>query len=351
MEESGRGDRLFGEYEVVHSSGTSGEPTYFVYGEDEWLTVLAAGVRAVQDELGFTDVLRGALGGVDVLYVAATGGRFAGVKAMESSSSVLDSELTSLDVNRPVDEWREELADEEFDVVVGYPSGVKLVCDLVDAGDVELNPDVVVTGGEPLSPELRRYVESTWDVDVRNLYGAAESLILGVERSKDEGVYLFDDLNLVEASGDVTYVTPLHRKSQPLIRYRLTDRLEPRERTGDEGLPFSRVEAVVGRSDELMWFDTDGGDREFLHPFVVDEIECPGLQRYQFVQTSTEGFDVRTEVTEDVDFDDVRQAVRKQVEGILEEKGLGRLEFEVVEVDDVPVDPETGKRRMVVKEV
>lgn len=345
-----RGRRFLGRYEVVHSSGTTGEPTYFVYGEDEWLTVLAGALRAIRTKIGVFDGLRSFFSSYDVLYVAATGGRFAGVTAMQNFTDVFDASLHELDVNEPEDRWRKVLESVDFDVVVGYPSGVKLASEVAGEHGVELDVDLVVTGGEPLSPELRGYLESKLDADVFNVYGAAESILMGVEGSGDNGVRLFDDLVYVEPREDHTLITPLHRRTQPLIRYRLDDKLSKRD--ADESTTvFTVVDSVVGRSEELMWFETVDGDRDFLHPLVLDEVEAEGLQRYQFVQTSDTGFEIRFEVGDDADVERLRLEIQRQVEEMLAEKQLTELEFGLTEVDGIPVDPDTGKRKMVSKEM
>ena len=53
-----------------------------------------------------------------------------------------------------------------------------------------------------------------------SIYGASESLALGVETSHAEGMYLFDDLNYIEVENGAMYLTSLYNYVQPLIRYR-----------------------------------------------------------------------------------------------------------------------------------
>jgi len=98
-----------------------------------------------------------------------------------------------------------------------------------------------------------------------------------------------------------------------------------------------------------MWFETRNGEKEFLHPLVLDEIGFGGLQRYQFVQTSNKGFKIRTGVEDEVEMNRVKEHVQEQVDEFLEEKMLTHLDYTVVE-EDIPIDPETGERKMVIKE-
>lgn len=111
------------------------------------------------------------------------------------------------------------------------------------------------------------------------------------------------------------------------------------------------VESVVGRSEEIMWFQRADGTEEFLHPLVLDEIETEGLIRYQFVQRSDREFTVRLERQPSMELQRIESEVSAQLDDILEEKGLDDLEYSFVDVDEIPIDPETGKRKLVIKEI
>ncbi|MEF8914884.1 phenylacetate--CoA ligase family protein [Natronomonas sp.] len=348
LETHDRGARFENEYEVVHTSGTTGEPTHFVYSKEAWQTALAAGARAIKGDWNLLELLEEWITGYRVAYVAATQGRFGGVMAVRGATEGFNVDTLLVEVNRPMDDWKADFVDFRPNVLIGYPSAVKLVCDIEREDPLGLDIERIVTGGEPLSAELREYIETTFETEVFNVYGASESIIIGMERSSHDGMYLYDDLNYVEPAAEVTYLTPLYNRAQPLIRYELDDKLEPAERGDDEPLPFTKVESVVGRSEELMWFTTEDGPEEFLHPLVLDDIEAEGLIRYQFRPVDETTVEIRMELTDDADRDRVEAAVSEQFDAILDGKGLGHLDYELVAVDDIPVDPETGKRKMVV---
>lgn len=77
--------------------------------------------------------------------------------------------------------------------------------------------------------------------EVINVYGASESLALGVDDGS--GMLLFDDLNVVEAVDGEMYLTSLYNFAQPLIRYHLTDSLTLAEPTES---PFTRAVGLLG---------------------------------------------------------------------------------------------------------
>jgi phenylacetate-CoA ligase len=340
------GERLLDRYVVVHSSGTTGDPTYFVYDADAWDTVLAACLRAVAGPGRFLSFLREAASDFRVAYVAVTGGRAGGVTTAREGIEGFGFDPLLVDVNAPLGEWVRRLDAFDPHAVVSYPSALETVADLVRDGRLSLSLSHALVTGEPFPPPLRRYVESVLGADVVDLYGATESIVIGAARSADDRLYLYDDLNYVEPAGERTYLTPLYNPAQPLIRYELDDRLAPPPEEGGGRLPFSTVGGVVGRRADLLWFVSADGSEEFLHPLVVEDVEHPGLKQFQFVRRSSREFEVVVQVRPGADPSAVRASVRGQVDAILAEKGLNGVDYEVRE-GDIPVDPETGKRPLV----
>lgn len=349
IESHERRERYQGEYTIVHSSGTTGEPTYFVYDRDAWRTVLAGALRAVRGELGYRAVASGFIGGFRVLYVAATEGRFAGVMAVNQATERLRYESYLLDVNEPLADWVDEVTSFDPNVIIGYPSAIKLLCDQLEDAQFDKEFIRVITGGEPLSNDLRSYIESCLETEVFNIYGASESIILGVERGAFDGMFLFDDLVLVEPQETETYITPLYNRSQPLIRYVLDDTLEPTQRDPVEPLPFTKVRAVVGRSEELLWFERPDGSADFLHPLILDDIQAPGLIRIQFVKRSPTHLELRLECESDEDSHRIRDSVSHQFDRILQGKELDHLTYAFTEIAEIPINPDTGKAPLVVR--
>lgn len=126
-----------------------------------------------------------------------------------------------------------------------------------------------------------------------NFYGASESLALGVETDPAEGVILFDDMNILEQAPDGVYLTCLYNFAQPLIRYKLSDSLTFQP-PGDK-YPFRRAVGLLGRCEDLLWFENGAGAREFLHPLAVEGFCIEGLLDYQFRQTGSRSFEMLAE--------------------------------------------------------
>ena len=99
---------------------------------------------------------------------------------------------------------------------------------------------------------------------------------------------LFDDLNVVEAIDGEMYLTSLYNFAQPLIRYKISDSLTLAQPTKES--PFTRAVGLLGRCEDMLWFEDGFGHRDFLHPLAIEGFCGEGLRDYQFQQTCRDSF-------------------------------------------------------------
>lgn len=349
--ENNKKSKFLNQYTIIHSSGSTGKPTCFIYEDKSWEFILGAAFRACKGDYEVMYVIKKALGGARVAYIAATEGRFGG--AMAASSGIKNYGFRSLllNVNTPLDKWLSVLQGFNPNIIIGYPSALKILCDLLRQNNITIEMLRVVTVGEPLTRELREYIQSTLGTEVFNIYGASESIIIGLETDSYDGFYVFDDINYLEIDEECTYITPLYNYAQPLIRYKLNDRLEFKERGSYEYLPYTRAGGIIGRNEEAMWFTNEDGKDDFLHPLIIYAINVDGIIKYQFVQLSGSSFEVRIELKQNADFNNVSQEFTMKLSKILQEKNLSNLDFQINQVNQIPIDPISGKSRLVIKEI
>ena len=72
---------FLGKYHLIHSSGSTGEPGYFVYDEAAWGTMLLGIIRGALWGMSMPQILRLLAGKPRILYIAATDGRYGGAMA------------------------------------------------------------------------------------------------------------------------------------------------------------------------------------------------------------------------------------------------------------------------------
>ena len=144
--------------------------------------------------------------------------------------------------------------------------------------------------------------------------------------------------------GDRLLVTVLSSRTLPLIRYELTDRLRLSTRPCPCGLPFRLVEAVEGRTDDLLTLHAQAGGLVHVHPVVfhqtLDLLDAAGWQ----VRQQKDGLQIVI-ASPGPGFD--RTATESVVSAALDGAGAATTPVTATVVDNIPVGA-AGKRPLVI---
>lgn len=347
-EEESLNESFQGGYHVVHSSGSTGKPGYFIYDERAWNHMLLGILRGALWDMSMWKILKLLWKTPRIVYIAATDGRYGGAMAVSSGIEGVHAKQLSLDIKQPLQEWIEQIQNFSPNLVIGYSSAIKILAEQVEAGKVQVHIERIISCGEPLNANLRSYLEQVFHCDVVNFYGASESLALGVELHADEGMYLFDDMNYIEVDNGKMYLTSLYNYAQPLIRYELSDRLIWDNR--DDRYPFLKIKNLTGRNEDLMWFQNNQGRREFLHPLAIEGFCMEHMLDYQFIQKDEHSFELDIEVSREACKEKIEKEMTASLKSILIEKQLQFVEFTVFFVDEILPNVQTGKKQLIVLE-
>ena len=338
-----------GKYHVVHSSGSTGKPGYFVYDEAAWSDMLLGMLRAALWDMSMPQILFLLAKCPRIVYIAATDGRYGGAMAVGDGIDGVGAKQIYLDIKTPLHEWIRQIKEYKPNIIIGYPSAVKILAELVEKGDVEVHAVRVISCGEPLGASLRSYLEKSFGTKVVNFYGASESLTMGVEMDPEDGMILFDDMNLIEVESKVMYLTCLYNFAQPLIRYRISDSLSLKAAGENSPYPFTRACGLLGRNEDILWFEDFDGTREFLHPLAIEGFCMEGLLDYQFRQIAKDAFEMYAETSENADETYIRTEMMGQMRKILAEKKLDYVQFYLIFVPEILPDPRTGKKLLILQ--
>lgn len=335
-----------GKYHVVHSSGSTGKPGYFVYDEAAWNQILLGIIRGALWNMSMPQIIKLLICKPRIIYIAATDGRYGGAMAVGDGIDGVGARQMYLDIKTPILEWIESVRKFRPNIIIGYPSAIKILGELVEQGKIQTDISRVISCGEPLSAGLRAFLKKTFRAEVVNIYGASESLALGVETGREDGMMLFDDLNIIEVENGNMYLTSLYNFVQPLIRYKISDQLILKEPAA--GSPFTRAEILLGRNEDLLWFEDGNGSRDFLHPLAVEGFCIEGLRDYQFQQINQKSFKMLAEVLDKEKQGTVRLEVVRQMKEILREKHLDYVRFHVQFVEKIKPNTRTGKKPLII---
>lgn len=338
-----------GKYHVVHSSGSTGKPGYFVYDEAAWSAMLCGMLRAALWDMSMPQILSLLAKHPRIVYIAATDGRYGGAMAVGDGIDGVGAEQIYLDIKTPLHEWIKQIKEFRPNIIIGYPSAIKILAELVEKGDVEVHAVRVISCGEPLGASLRNYLEKSFGTKVVNFYGASESLTMGVEMNPEDGMILFDDMNLIEVESGVMYLTCLYNFAQPLIRYRISDSLTLKAAEENNLYPFTRACGLLGRNEDILWFEDFDGTREFLHPLAIEGFCIEGLLDYQFRQIAKDAFEMYAETSENADKAYIQTELMKQMKKILVGKKLDYVQFYLIFVPEILPDSRTGKKPLILQ--
>ena len=338
-------DLLDNRYFAIHSAGTSGNRVYMAYSPREWIrgvshqTRFAGGLRW-RKRCAFIGLLSDHFGGYTMAMTAKRG-----INRFFFDTRGIDLQLSTQEI---VD----QLNDFQPHVLSAYSSVLAGMADQQANGQLQIRPQCIVSSGEMLQPEQRRYIEAVFGLPVTDVYAATEVLVAAMAGAPGDVMTLLEDDLILEFNHDHYCATSLFHRTVPLIRYRMEDALRPVPQTGSH--PLRRVGRVVGRSCELMMFLNNQGEQEPIHSFVLLALHVRGVVQYQFVYQGMETFAFRVRFESgltELQRGQALEQVHSWLQQTLAEKGFERsVRFTVDEVDRIPADPRTGKVRMVIDE-
>ncbi len=331
-----------GRFIVLHSSGSSGEVGHFVFSRTDWMRGFAALTRLYEPRLRRTKCA----------FYGATGGHFGGVSWAFTPSQHFGRyafDVRGLDVNAPLEQSLKQLDEFQPHILAGYATGNKILAQAQTQGRLQIHPESVLCGAESLSAADQQWMGQVFGCPCVNIYGASETMLMGIARPGDPGMTLFDDDLIFEAAVDHILVTNLFNRTMPLIRYRLSDTLRFTDRMSPYG-HYPVIEPLVGREEWVPQFRNALGQTEFLSALAIDEVSVPGVWRFQLRCQDETSF--RFAVCLDAGLDTSQrtraiEAVHRLLREILNKKGLSNVTFAVDVVEDIPVNPVTRKFQLV----
>ncbi len=345
-----RGAKYKNEFQILHTSGTSGTIGVFVFAPAEWTLIEAMAVTRVSRTKPLTDrKLR-------LSYVGATDGHYAGVSlALDAPTPFFESQI--LHIGRPLEEIIHDLNEFRPDTLSGYASGAQLLAEEALVGHLKISPKKIICSGDPLTKPAREVIKSAFGVEPTNLYAATEALTMGADCEQEHRLHLFTDwhcFEIVDSNGRAVpngtvgslVVTNLYNKTMPLIRYHINDRMSIDSRPCPCGSPFPVLKEIGGRVEDPLWFKGKDGKRIMLQPIVIDFF-IHGVSRFQFEQISPEAVILR--IIGKGDIEKIAHNTEERLVDILREHDLEKtVKVSIEMVSEIKNDPRTGKARTII---
>ena len=348
MENIGR--MIDGRYLIFKTSGSTGNPAVVLYDKQNIdVSSAVAAFRTFARREDYRAFMKHGKKTAGVFadfgfYLACGMSRYLQLKMPRRKTKI------TVDVNAPEEEIIRQLNEFQPSMLSGYPSNLAL---LADCEGLQIHPDVIITGGELLTDEIRKKLTERFGCYVQTHYSCTEAGEIACECSEGH-LHINEDWVIVEPvdsdnrpvgcgqRSDKVLITNLSNCIQPLIRYELTDRIIVHDEKCRCG-KMSRWLEIEGRTDDILNF----GNVQ-IAPMSLYKImeEVRPIRRFQLVQRSLCRLELRIEAEDRTSaFHEAAHELRL----FFESKGLS--DIEVVLSDELPqADRISGKFKHVYKD-
>ncbi|HHF7375754.1 phenylacetate--CoA ligase family protein [Legionella bozemanae] len=288
---------LFSNYHVVATGGSSGKRGIFIYDWDEWITFHTAFIRFPLYNNERTHIVTTKLNANSKtvsLFVTNTAiAAYSLAKTFwlhNENTYFLPMAVTPLNV--VITRLNQILPE----VITAAPSYIHKVCQLVQKGQIKIEPKILFLGGEPLFEQTLALIKETWPkVDIFNIFGCTEGMAGLNCRANTDEMHLNDDQCIIEPLDEQNrpvdkgimatkvYITNLYNYTLPLIRYENSDEILFLNKTCDCGIHYQLIKAPKGRPG----CDFTYPGNIFVHHslFLGALLPEKNIQEYQVEQT------------------------------------------------------------------
>jgi len=268
-------------YWVARTSGSTGTPGIFLWNRAEWTTVIASYARA-QEWAGITADLRRRT------RIGVVSSRLPWHQSALVGMSV-DSPFIPVrrfDAAAPLGETVAGLNEWEPENLICYASMGRVLAEEQLAGRLHVAPRAVMCSSEVLTVEARRRIRLAFGVEPFNVYAATEPAGIAAECERHR-LHLFEDLVITEVVDDRNHpvpagvvgakvlVTVLSSRTQPLIRYEMSDTISLSDQRCECGRQLALVDRIEGRTEDVLVLPAAGGRTVSIHPNVFHRVLEP----------------------------------------------------------------------------
>ena len=331
---------LLGGYVCLASGGSSGQRGVFAQTSGEYADHIASILRPA--------VARRAAAGAPARMTAAMVAAASPVHSTGFVAAACRGEpvhLVSVPATLPLAEAVRRLNALQPPALIGYPSRLAQLAAEQRAGRLRIAPEAVIASSEMLTDADRAAITGGFGIPLVNSFASTEGLVGHSEPGGSVLTFAGDMCiaELVDEQGrpvpDGTasarvLITNLHKLTQPLIRYELTDSF-----TACPGAaPGGHLQATVhGRDNGMFWYGPIA-----LHPNAIGTVTAAtaAVTEYQVRQT-LRGVDIAVVGSNSLD----QAVLAARLTDSLGRAGLPDPEVTVRVVDAIARNPDTGKAR------
>jgi len=351
-----------GKYLIYTTSGTTGDPAVLVQDRPALSLYLASRARmypVILDRGVLARIVRGQGRSAALL---ATGGHYGGVVMAEWARRrhPLGQTLEIFPVGTPLAETVAGLNHLQPVIISGYASALALLAEEAAVGRLTIDPALVFSIAEGLTPASRAQIGSLWNARLFDGYGASEAAVIAFGCREGNLHQNVDWVTLepvdeqyrpvpVGTPSHTVLITNLVNRVQPIIRYDLGDSVTVDHRPCPCGSPLPVIRAE-GRSGDILALTAANAEVIRVLPLAIgsEAEEVAGVRRVQIIQVGPAALLVKLEPEAGASRESVAVAMQHRLGEFLARQGLANVT--VAMSDDPPQQERSGKFRQVFRQ-
>ncbi|MFC5406126.1 F390 synthetase-related protein [Cohnella soli] len=244
----------------------------------------------------------------------------------------------------------ETLGRQQPDLIVAPPSVLRSLAEAVRSGKLNVQPRRIISVAEVLDPLDRAHIELAFGQTVHQIYQCTEGFLgctcpNGKLHLNEDLVYIEKEFVPGSSRTFVPIVTDFSRTTQPIVRYRLNDLLTESEEPCPCGSPYTAIERIEGRCDDIFYATAmdKSSEQVILYPdFVTRAIigASAEIRQYRVIQTALDKWTI------ELDIDESRGTLVKEQVRLAIAMLCERLQCQMPELDFVSYVQTCGTRKL-----
>ena len=345
------GRMINNKYLIFKTSGSTGNPVVVLYDKKNInVSSAVAALRTFNKREDFKKFMKNGKKTAGVFanygfYLACGMSRYLQLKMPRKKNKI------TIDVNKEEQQIIKYLNEFKPSMLSGYPSNLAV---LSNFKELTIKPDIVITGGELLTDEIRKKLTDKFNCPVQTHYSCTEVGEIACECSYKH-LHINEDWVIVEpvdknnnpvsygVLSDKVLVTNLANYIQPFIRYELTDRVIVHNEKCQCG-KNSRWLEIEGRTDDTLEFENQILIAPMSFYKILESID--EITRFQLIQRSYQKLELRLIANnKELAF----EKAKKELQQFLNSKNL--FDIEILLSNELPqANKISGKYNHVYKE-
>ena len=345
------GRLLNNKYLVFKTSGSTGNPITVLY--DKKSIEVASSVAALRTFARKEDFKKFMKNGKRTAGIFANHGFYLACgmsRYLELKMPYKKTKIT-IDVNKKEEEIIANLNNFNPSMLSGYPSNLKL---LSNYNELNIKPDIVITGGELLTDDTRDKLNNKFNCYVQTHYSSTEGGEIACECS-EKHLHINEDWVIIEpvdknnnivgydTLSDKVLITNLSNYIEPFIRYELNDRVIVHSEKCNCGKNTHWLE-IVGRTDDILEFENNISIAPMSFYKILEEIK--EIKRFQLIQKTHKKLELRLDSKNK---ENAFEIAKNEITKFLNTKNITNIEIYLL--DELPQSDKSGKYKHIYKDI